>query len=98
MIPVLTSVLLCVGQASAGPPPSPPPGLDLSPVKVPLDRVAAAVEKALTQIDQATGDALKLLNWAAVAGAVLLTVLVMHTIHLHGLAASKSNLTTEKRS
>ena len=33
-----------------------------------------------------------------IAGAVLLTVLAMQTIHLHGLAASKSNLNpTEKR-
>ncbi len=95
MTAVLASVMICVGQAGSGP----PTGIDLSPVKAPLDRVAAAVEKAIAQLDQVKGDAFKLLNWTAVAGAVLLTVLVMQTIHLHGLAASKSNLTpTEKRS
>lgn len=87
MTALLGSVLLCVGQAGAG-----PAGIDLSPVKAPLERMAAAVEKALGQVEQVKGDALKAMNWTAVGGAVVLTVLVMQIIHLHGLAASKSNL------
>src|SRR5207244_1041871 len=91
----VATLVLCVGQAERGP----APGIDLSPVKAPLDRVAGAVEKALGQIDKARNDVFRGLNWAAVGGAVLLTVLVMQTLHLHGLAASKANLNlAEKRS
>jgi hypothetical protein len=88
MLALLLTTLLCAVQAER----SPPPGIDLSPVKAPLDRMAAAVEKALGQVDLVKGDIFKAVSWTSLAGAVLLTVLAMQTIHLHGLAASKSNL------
>ncbi len=93
----MISIVLCsclglmqpgVGQTPKGP-------LDLSPVKAPLERVAGAVEKALSQIETVKLDALWALNWSVLAGSVLITILVMHTVHLHGLAASKTNLLGE---
>jgi hypothetical protein len=71
--------------------------LDLSSLKAPLDRLAAAVDKAFSQAESLKSDALKALNWTAIGAAILLTILLMHTLHLHGLAASKSNLATETK-
>jgi hypothetical protein len=70
---------------------------DLTPVKAPLERLATAAEAALAQAQALRADAARLIHWPVIAASVLLTMLIMHTIHLHGLAASKSNLSEGKR-
>ena len=93
------ALLVPVQATPSGVKAGPPNPLDLAVLKAPLERVAAAVENALAHVQTLKSDALKLFHWSVIAGAVLLTMLLMHTIHLHGLACSKSNQLSEvKRS
>ena len=71
-----------------------------APLKAPLIRVCRRRREALGQIDQVTrAISSRSFNWTTLAGAVLLTRCSssIQTIHLHGLAASKTNVnSTEK--
>ena len=82
---------LCLALAVPPPPEAVAPALDLTPLRAPLDRAATALEKALDQVETFKADVARAVNYGAAGGAALVTMLVMHTLHLHGLAASKAN-------
>jgi hypothetical protein len=80
---------LCLVLASAPPPPE--ARLDLKPLREPLDRAAAALERALGRLEALPLLVENAVHFTSIAVAVLLTVVVMTVIHQHGLAASKEN-------
>jgi hypothetical protein len=92
----MSAFVVVVALCGMQPERTPPPGIDWAPVKAPLDRMATAVEKALGQVGQIKDDIFQAIHWTTLGAAVLLTVIVMHTLHLHGLAASKSNLNSSE--
>ena len=84
---------------AAGPAPLPSDlKLDFTPLKGPMEKCAAQLERAVQLAETARGELFVALNWTLVGVAVVVTVLVVHTIHLRALAASKVNLSLEKKS
>jgi hypothetical protein len=70
-------------------------GPDLAPLKAPLDKAAAALERAVRLAEDARAEAVRVINWfaagAAAVVAALVTAVVLHAVHLHGLAAGKED-------
>lgn len=82
--------VLCLALVSA-PPPHPDLQLDLKPLREPLDRAAAVLERALGRLESVPAQVENAVHLTSIALAVLLTIVVMTVIHQHGLAASKEN-------
>lgn len=67
------------------------PGIDFTPLKAPLEKVAGSIERAMSRIENAPKEMIRFINIPAIVIAVLITILAMHSLQLHGLASSKTN-------
>ncbi|HMP03577.1 MAG TPA: hypothetical protein PKD86_15100 [Gemmatales bacterium] len=80
----------CLGGAAAEPPVTAPPldlKIDLRPLREPLDRAAAACERALAAIENFKADLFHALNLALSAAASLVTAVLMLILQQLGLSA-----------
>lgn len=68
-----------------------PGPLDLKPLREPLDRAAAALERAVRRLENLPDELRGGVHLGSIVLAVLVTMLLMTVIHQHGLAASKEN-------
>jgi hypothetical protein len=68
-----------------------PVPLDLKPLREPLDRAAATLERALHRLESLPAELRGGVHLGSIVLAVLVTILLMTVIHQHGLAASKEN-------
>lgn len=75
-----------VADARSGPVP-----LDLKPLREPLDRGAAALERAVRRLEGLPDELRGGIHLTSIVLAVMITALLMTVFHQHGLAASKEN-------
>ncbi len=93
MLALAFTLLLTVGDG----PPVPyaaeanPIKLDWTPLKAPLEKGAASLERGCQLLQNFKDDLLHAIQWTLIGVASVLTATLLNVIHLHGLARSKQN-------